>query len=188
MKRVLLTAVVLLTALATLGALRGVPYEPQVDQRFSDAEVAATALTARVAVVEALPANVAYTVEGISNRRIARVTYDVATDLGTVGAHALGVTLPAKSIITRSWFYTDTQFVDAGSGTVALHCEDANNIKTATDITGNAVGSIVEGESTGAASAFKASIGAACEITATVATASQTAGKLTLFVEYVVAD
>jgi hypothetical protein len=72
------------------------------------------------------------------------------------------------------------------SGTVALSCEDANNIKTATDITGSSANAFVEGASTGAASAFVRGIGAACEITATVATATQDAGKLVGWVEYVV--
>ena len=130
----------------------------------------------------------AQSADGLHLKRIARATYDVAVNLGTVAAHGLGVSLPANAIIVRSWFYVVTQFVDAGSGTVAISCEDANNIKTATDITGSAAGAIVEGESTGAASAFKASIAAACEITATVATAAQTAGKLIVFVEYVVAE
>lgn len=180
-------ALILLVALAIdiFGGARAhaalTPYSPEVERRFKTVE-------SEVDVLQALPSAVGYTSEGISNLRIARVTYDVTADGGGTGAHGLGVTLPAKSIIIRSWFYIDVQFVDAGSGTVALSCEDANNIKTATDITGSAVGAIVEGESTGAASAFKASIGAACEITATVATAAQSAGKLTLYVMYVIHD
>lgn len=164
-----------------MAALRGSPYGPHLDQRFSDVEVEVDAL-------QALPSNVAPTTEGISNLRIARVTYDVATDLGTVAAHGLGVTLPAKSIIIRSWLYIDTLFVDAGAGTVAISCEDANNIKTATDFTASSAGDLVEGESTGASSAFKKSIAAACEVTATVATAAQTAGKATVWIQYVVHD
>lgn len=164
------------------------PFIPEVYDRFIAAEAVNTSQSTNIATLQALPAAQSYTAEGISNLRIARVTYDVATDLGTVGAHALGVTLPAKAIIVRSWFFVDTQFVDGGVGTVALHCEDANNIKTATDITGSAAGAFVEGQSTGAASAFVGSIAAACEVTATVAGADQTAGKLTAFIEYVVTD
>jgi hypothetical protein len=126
--------------------------------------------------------------DGLNAVRVARATYDVATDLGTVAAHPLGVTLPAKAVITRSYIYIVTQFVDAGAGTVALHCEDANNIKTATDITGSGDGSFIEGASDGAAANFKSGIAAACEITATVATAAQTAGKLVVFVEYIVVE
>jgi hypothetical protein len=129
------------------------------------------------------------TAEGLNASRVARVTYDVAVDLGTVAPHALGVTLPAKAIIVRTWFYIVTQFTDAGAGTVAIHCEDANNLYTATDITGMSVGATTAGAIDGGAeSTFLGSIAAACEITATVATEAQTAGKLIFFVEYFVAE
>ena len=128
------------------------------------------------------------TTEGIYAHKVARVVYDVATDLGTIAAHDLGVTLPAGAVITRSYFKIITQFVDAGSGTVAISCEDANNIKTATDITGSAANAFIEGASTGATSAFTRDIAADCNVTATVATAAQTAGKLILWIHYVIED
>ena len=124
--------------------------------------------------------------EGLYPERVAVFIYDVATDLGTVGAHALGVSLPAKAVITRSYFKIITQFTDTTTGTVALSCEDANNIKTATDITGSSGNAFVEGASTGAISAAVRGIGAACEITATVADDAMTAGKLIGWVHYVV--
>jgi hypothetical protein len=126
------------------------------------------------------------TQEGHHSLRVAKVVYDVAADGGTIGARGLGVFLPAKALIKQAWFYVDTQFVDAGTGTVALSCEDANNIYTATDITGQAVGTVTSGAATGVAANMVKAIAAQCEITATVAGAAQTAGKLTLWVEYVV--
>ena len=127
------------------------------------------------------------TTDGLKAHRMARATYDCATDC-SIGAHTLGVTLPAKAIITRSFIQVNTQFEDTGTCTIAISCEDANNIKTATDF-GGVAASIVEGESTGAASAFKASINAACLITATTVDSSScvvSTGKMTIFVEYVV--
>jgi hypothetical protein len=124
----------------------------------------------------------------LETEQMVEFEYDVATDGGTIAAHTLGEWLPANAVITRSFFYINTQFTDSGTGTVALSCEDANNIKTATDITGSAAGSIIEGESTGAVSAFTSGIAARCSITATVAGAAQTAGKLTGWVRYVIAD
>ena len=126
------------------------------------------------------------TTEGLGLRRVAVVDFDCAVDTCTQGAKNLGVALPAKAIITRSFLRIETQFVDAGAGTVALHCEDANNILSAADITGFAVGSFNEGASTGSAATMVGSIAAACNITATVATADQSAGKLRLWVEYLV--
>lgn len=125
---------------------------------------------------------------GKNLQRVARAVYDVSLHGGSIAAHGLGVSLPKKAIILRDWFVVDTQFTDGGTGTVALSCEDANNIKTATDITGSSAGAFVEGASTGAASAFVDSIAEGCEITATVAGAAQSTGKLTVFVEYVNAD
>jgi len=126
-------------------------------------------------------------------KRMARATYDVAVEGGAIGAYSLGVSLPANAIITRSWFYTVTQFTDAGAGTVALHCQTANNIYNAADITGNAAGVMVTGIQDNAIANFGGTgaagvLGTACDLTATVAGADQTAGKLVLFVEYVIAE
>jgi hypothetical protein len=124
--------------------------------------------------------------EGIFLKGVARFVYDTATDGGSTGAHALGVYLPARAVITQSYYKIITQFTDSGSGTVALSCEDANNILTAGDITGISANTITTGASTGSAASMVRAIGARCEITATVATATQDAGKLIGWVEYVI--
>lgn len=154
--------------LFSANAISATPFEPAVDRRLGALDVA--------------------TGEGTPALRYARFVYNTAVDGGTIGARGLGVFLPANAMIVRSYLYVKTQFVDGGAGTVALSCEDANNIKTATDITGSAAGALIEGQSTGAASAFTTGIAARCEITATVATADQTAGYLVGYVEYVVVE
>lgn len=121
--------------------------------------------------------------------KVAKASYSFADGDLAVGAHSLGVNLPAKAVIVRSYIRVTLQMVDTGTCTVAISCEDANNIKTATDITGSAAGAFIEGESTGAASAFKASIAAECPITLTVADGGScvpSAGTGSVFVEYVV--
>jgi hypothetical protein len=126
--------------------------------------------------------------EGAFVQKTVRFVYDGATDGYTSAAHGLGVYLPARAVITRSYFKIITQFADSGTTTLALHCEDANNIKTATDITGSSADAFVEGQSTGAASAFVRGISAPCEITATPAGAANNllqAGKLVGWVTYV---
>jgi len=129
-------------------------------------------------------------VDGSMQKRIARATYDVAVDGGGIAAHALGVKLPANALMTRSWFNVTTQFTDLGgaTGTVALSCEDADNIYAAADITGNAADANVDGVQDDTTANFTGSIAAECELTATVAAGAQTAGKLILFVEYLVTD
>jgi hypothetical protein len=121
-------------------------------------------------------------------KRVATFIFDSAVSGITQGTYSTGVALPAKAVITRSYFKIITQFVDAGAGTIAIFCEDANNIKTATDITGSAANAFVEGQSTGAASAFVRAIGAACNISVVIGGVDVSAGKLIGWVEYVVED
>lgn len=127
------------------------------------------------------------TIDGLNAKRILRSTYDVAVDGGTVAAHALSESLPANAIVSQVWFQIITQFVDAGSGTVALSCAGANDLFSAADITGDAAGVITAGVPVGTA-ATMFDVGSTCVVTATVATAAQSAGKMVIFIEYVVTD
>lgn len=126
--------------------------------------------------------------ENLFGMKIARFVYDVANDGGTSGnTYDLGVDLPAGAVITRSYMKVITQFT--GTGTTALMCEDAGNIKAAVSFVGTAANTFIEGESTGAASAFQRDIAADCDISAVIAGGSAlTAGKLLGWVQYVVED
>ena len=134
------------------------------------------------------------TTNALGLKRIARVEFDPSLNSGerTIGAHTLGVTIPANAIIIRSWYDVCTTFADgvADLATIALHCETADNIVAAITI---ADGSNVwdqglhEAISTGTtATAKKLTTGGL--LTATVGAVNLTAGKLVLFVEYVVTD
>lgn len=126
--------------------------------------------------------------DGVLVKKVVRATYDFAEHGGATSSIGLGVSLPAKALITQAYFYMLQQPVDAGSGTMALTCEDAGNIFNAADITGITVGTVTSGVATGAAAAMVKAIGAACEVTATIAGAALTAGKFNLYIEYVVHD
>lgn len=128
------------------------------------------------------------TADGKNASRIIRANLDCTASSCVIGTVSMVQTLPANALIIQTWMFFEEQFVDAGSGTVALHCQDANNIFTAADITGNSVGAIVSGNSTGIAGDMVAAIDAQCTITATITTIEQTAGIITLYVEYVVTD
>jgi hypothetical protein len=158
----------------TLAFAASTPYPPAIDKRFKR--------------LEALPANKAPTTEGISNLRIARVTYDSTVDSSAVGTHGLGVTLPAKAIILQDWVYIDTQFADSGAGTLSLECEDSKNLFGSEDITARATGAIVAGSALNTVATFVDNIAAACEVSAVVGGVSPTAGKLTLWLTYIVKD
>jgi hypothetical protein len=122
------------------------------------------------------------------NLNAVKFEYSVASNTGSTGAHSLGVALPASAIIVRSYFEITEQFASAsGAGAIALHCETANNIFSAADIEADAAGTMKEGESTGAASAFK-KITSECNITATNSVEAATAGALNGWVEYVISD
>ncbi len=123
--------------------------------------------------------------EGIQTKRVATFIYDTATDGATATGHGLGVYLPANSVITRSSVKIITQFADSGFSTVALSCEDANNIRSAEDLTAHSANTFIEGRSSGTAAGFIRDIGALCEITATIGgSTTPTAGKLIGWVEY----
>ena len=149
----------------------------------TDANTAAlTAQTARIADFTAASP----LVDGINAERTVRATFDYAVDGNTIAAFDLGENLPAKAIITDVNIYVVTQLVDAGSGTFALSCEDANNLFNAADITGSAPGAVIKGISTYAVPVV--GIGAACDITVTLAGATISAGKVDIFIKYLVHD
>jgi hypothetical protein len=144
-------------------------------------------------------------------RELAVATYDVTGgDSGAIGAHGLGVYLPTKAIITKAWVDVVTTFTDGvdDSATIALHAQSANDIVAAIAVSdstnvwdagmhGSKIGfpnfgadaahdSAVEVAALFAGSYLK--LTAAREITATVAVAAVTAGKMNVYVEYTLSD
>lgn len=169
--KLLLALFILVTSVAVYATSGGVvPYGPELDNRFDQLENQTTNNT--------------------HAKRFARATWDYSTDGGASTADIdLGVTLPANSLITRSYLYVVTPLASTNSiGTMAFFCEDANNIKTATNFVTTANAGFVEGASTGASTAMVKGIAADCSIKARVAVAPFTAGKINVFVEYVVSD
>lgn len=145
---------------------------------------------------------------GNQARHIAMATFDPSANTGerTVAAHGLGVYIPSKAIITNAWYDVITTFTTASadSGTIALSVEGAGDLKAAiavsaagdvwdAGIRGCLPGSYAEATVAGDTAVLDAARKAASyvkttaerELTATVATAALTAGKLNLFVEYV---
>jgi hypothetical protein len=178
MTKYLLGTITFILAVSVFAAIKGAPFMPETDARMNLIEN-------RAATLEASTLASAYIADGVLAKKIVRATLDCSTASNcTIGAHALGVALPAKSILTRTVYYVAVQGVSAGSGTIAVSCEDANNILTAANLTSYAVGSIRDGNQTGVSNTSVASIGAACNVTATIATGDYTAGKLNFFIEY----
>lgn len=148
--------------------------------------------------------------EGTVVRELAVATYDVTGgDSGTVAAHGLGVYIPTKAIITNAWVDVVTTFADGASdaGTIALSVQSANDLVSAIAISdssnvwdagihgclpGSYAEATVAGDSALLDAARKASsyvkTTAVKEITATVAVHALTAGKMNVYVEYVISD
>ena len=127
-----------------------------------------------------------FPVEGLNSQTVAIFDYNFADDGGAIGTIASGVSLPANALIEQCWFRVETQLIDAGSGTLAVTCEDANNIFSAADFTGNAAGSIVAGAPLGTVATMVDDISASCDISYVIAGAALTAGKIRGYCRYTV--
>jgi len=152
--------------------------------------------------------------DGLTVPKIAVATFDTAGNDSsavsnkTVAAHGLGVYLPDNAIVTRAWYDVVTTFTTASSdaGTIALKVNGANDLIDALAVSGS--GNIwdagmhqclpnnfaLDGNSLAqidmgiARDATMIKTTAERELTATVATQALTAGKLVLYVEYVISD
>lgn len=121
-------------------------------------------------------------------------TFDPSTNAGerTVGTHAFGPTLPDKAIVVRSWYKVVTTFESATSdaATVGLGfaTDGATGVKAAVAISNGANAwdaGLHDGLQDNAAANMIA-LTAARQMLATIAVEDVTAGKLRLYVEYVV--
>lgn len=152
---------------------------------------------------------------GLTVKKVASALFDTAgTDSAgvantTIAAHGTGVYLPDNAIITKAWYDVITTFTSAtDTATIALHVASANDLLVANDIA-DAINPFDAGIHYGipgvpilgveashdtalelgvlmAATHIKLS--AEKEIIATVAVAVLTAGKMVIFVEYLISD
>lgn len=156
--------------------LQGAPFSPEVDKRFN-------------AIEQGNHINTLYphgASDGHNVKQLAQATYDFAKQTGAIGTYDLGIGLPAKAIVVRSYAYSTTKPTTGASGTLAFQCQDAGNLVAATAAASyGAAGASIDGAATGAASAFQYP-SAKCNIKAVIATGALTAGKVTVYVEYVV--
>lgn len=167
----LLLAFILVFATAPCFAkIKNSPFIPEVDKRFDVLEVANSLATG----------------VGLYNAQVAHDYWDqtVGTN-GAVGAHTLSVTLPANAIIQQAYTYSVLTPATGTSATLALSCGSAT-ILTAADVTGRTTGTITANNQTGTAATMSNVGSSACVVTATVAVGTFTAGKLDIFIDYVI--
>jgi hypothetical protein len=125
----------------------------------------------------------------VTELKVATGNFDVALNGGAIGVYELGVKLPAGAIITRSYYEVLTTFVTAGSdaGTIALKV-GAVDLKAAiavSDVSNPWDAGRKDGAQTGTA-ANMSKLSADGELTLTIAGQIASAGKLKVFVEYVI--
>lgn len=151
---------------------------------------------------------------GTLAREIAVAVFDTSTTDSsgtsnkTIAAHGLGVYLPANAVVTNAWYDVPTTFTSAtDAATIALKFESTGDLKAALAISdasnvwdsgihGCLPGSYAEATVAGDTAILDAARKAASyvkttavrELTATVAVEALTAGKLNLYVEYVISD
>lgn len=116
----------------------------------------------------------------------ARAHYDFAVDGGTVGDIALrGEKIPSGAVITDVLIHVDTAPTSGGAATVAIKSESAADLQSAAAISGAPWSTT--GAKRGTLDADQPPVKTTAErtITATVATAALTAGKLSVLVTYV---
>ena len=116
----------------------------------------------------------------------ARAHYDFAVDGGAVGDIALrGEKIPSGAVITDVLIKVDTGLTSGGAATVALKAESAADLNAADAISGAPWSAA--GVKRGDLDADTAPVLTTAErtITATVATATLTAGKFSVLVTYV---
>jgi len=152
--------------------------------------------------------------DGLTVAKVAVATFDSAANDSdgvsnkTAAAHGLGVYLPDNAIVMRSWIDVVTTFTSATSdaASIALMAQSANDLSSALTIVDgrnmfdagmhqcipgswNVTGSAVAEVAMAALIAGSwVKMTAERELTATIAIEAITAGKLVLYVEYVLSD
>jgi len=129
-------------------------------------------------------------VDGLLVHRVARATYDVTGgDSGAIGAHGLGVSLPDNAVVVRSSLEVITPF-DSGTNnetvSLGITSDGAVGILGLTDLGSTGFQATIQDD--GLAASYSTKTTAARELIATVAGEAATAGKLVLWVEYIISD
>ena len=132
---------------------------------------------------------------GLSARKVATVIFDTAANDSagvsnkTVAAHGSGVFLPLGAIILKATYQVKTTFTSAANtATIAIKAEGANDIVSAiaiNDGTNPWTAGFLAGIEDGTVTHYLA-LTAEREIVFTNAVQALTAGKLVLFLEYVI--
>jgi hypothetical protein len=124
---------------------------------------------------------------------VVKGVYDFASTGGAIGAQSLLddkgnlISLPVGLIVVRSFYDVITAFTSGGSATVALSIQAANDVLSALAVASLTAG-VGAGVSVGTAATMKKVSTTAKPLVLTVATAALTAGKMNVYIEYVLSE
>lgn len=143
-------------------------------------------------VIKALTENGAKIADSAAGRliqKVARVVYDYNEHGGAIGDIDLGVSLPAKAIVTRAYYDVITTLTSAtDAATIALKLASANDVKSAVAISNGSNhwdAGLHDAIQSGAASAML-KLSAEKSLIMSIAVEAVTAGKMVIFLEYAV--
>ena len=139
-----------------------------------------------------------YATDGTPELKISRTTFDFAVDGGTHNTdYDMGVDLPDNAVVTRAWYEVITTFQSGGTDAVVmgigLPTDDAQGIIAFASISSGTPwdAGYHEAIQTGTAANFSTKTTAARAVTFSISSSAAgdiTAGKLVLFLEYVISD
>ncbi len=168
----------LLSPLAAHAAILGAPYIPEIDARFDSLEQGQTFKQGIYPQGSA---------DGPWVKHLVKATYDFTKQGGAVGNHSLGVSIPAKSIETRTLIYSVTQPTTSASGTLAFYCVAPTIPELKASLLGSsypaANASVIDGLQDGTAAKMSV-VTTACTVGASIGTGALTAGKVVIWVEF----
>lgn len=140
----------------------------------------------------------AYTADALHANRIARATFDFAVDGGSHNTdYDMGVDLPDNAVVTRAWYDVITTFQSGGSDAAVLGIgilsDDAQGLVAFASISSGTPwdAGFHEAIQSGAASNFSTKTTDARAVTFSISSTAAgdiTAGKLVVFMEYVLSD
>lgn len=135
------------------------------------------------------------TVDALQPARMVRATYDFSVDGGAISTIGSGVTLPDNAIVTKCWYEVSTTFTSStDAATIAINIPTDGDLQAAiaiSDVTNPYDAGLIACDTKGTDSNDPSTFiktTAAREISWVIAVETLTAGKLQLFLEYVVGD
>ena len=124
---------------------------------------------------------------GLTVMKVAMAIYDFSKHGGDQGDIGLGVYLPKNAIVRNAYAHAIEEFTSDGSATLAFKAATAGDLVGTTDKGDLGTGDLVDGAADGDATNMVL-LDEEKEITATIATADATAGKVAVFVEYFISQ